>query len=279
MMLLWEQMLEPAKCVYRAMRSIVVQTRGFLRTHNMFRNANDRQLALYKNKHLGERCFLIGNGPSLTTEDLDRIANETSIACNMIYKIFDSTSWRPDYHCVTETRYAEKNAKEFTENIQKPFFTTRSCWKKMGCTPKATVYVDDLCKKEYSVHGNLLDYYTPGGSVMVFMLELAMYMGFQEIYLLGVDNTNSLRSGGHFTKGYENEDIIQANVARVKRILRAKDLTPEQTGDYQVRQARQAYQRIAEYAGAHGIKIFNATRNGALEVFPRVVLEDIVPDM
>jgi len=56
-----EQMLEPAKCVYRVGHRIVVQTRGFLRTRNIFRNANDRQLAAYKDKHLGEKCFLIGS--------------------------------------------------------------------------------------------------------------------------------------------------------------------------------------------------------------------------
>ena len=32
---------------------------------------------------------------------------------------------------------------------------------------------------------------------------------------------------------------------------------------------------VHEFAKAHGVRIYNATRGGDLEVFPRVVLENI----
>ena len=36
-----------------------------------------------------------------------------------------------------------------------------------------------------------------------------------------------------------------------------------------------AYKKAKEYADKHGIKIYNATRGGALEVFPRVNFDDL----
>jgi len=255
----------------------LVRFRGFLRKRGIFRDENARKLAAYQNCHEGQRCFLIGNGPSLTTADLDLLAGEKSIGCNMVYKVFDKTAWRPTYHCITESAYAKRYAREFADNIHTPFFTTKSCRKAMPVCPADTVYAENLSTRDYYVHGNLLDYYvTPFASVMVFMLELAIYMGFREIYLLGVDNTNSLRSGGHFIQGYENDEVIHANIRRVQKQLDAKTLSAEEAGNYQVLRAQNAYRLIGEYAKAHGIRICNATRGGNLEIFPRVTLEEIL---
>ncbi len=39
-----------------------------------------------------------------------------------------------------------------------------------------------------------------------------------------------------------------------------------------------SYQKIKEYAEQKGIKIYNATRGGYLEVFERVNLDDLLQD-
>ena len=53
-----------------------------------------------KNSHLNRRCFIIGNGPSLTANDLDKLSenSEITFAFNRIYHIFEQTSWRPTYY-------------------------------------------------------------------------------------------------------------------------------------------------------------------------------------
>ena len=51
-----------------------------------------------KGSHKGERCFIIGTGPSLTVEDLNLLKNETTFATNRIYEVFDKTDWRPTYY-------------------------------------------------------------------------------------------------------------------------------------------------------------------------------------
>ena len=53
-----------------------------------------------KDKYKGQRCFVIGNGPSLTAEDLNLLKGEVTFASNRIYKMFEQTDWRPTYYAV-----------------------------------------------------------------------------------------------------------------------------------------------------------------------------------
>ena len=75
---------------------------NFLAEHIDF-NLNNYRLIRYKDKHLGQRCFIIGNGPSLKAKDLDKIKGEFSFGANMIYKIFPETNWRPTYYFVEDS--------------------------------------------------------------------------------------------------------------------------------------------------------------------------------
>lgn len=92
-------------------------------------------------------------------------------------------------------------------------------------------------------------------TVTISSLPIALYMGFKEIYLLGADCNykGALQDeGNHFVKGYCKKEDNQPR-------------TP-----FLVRQAFIGYQAVRHYAEERGIKIYNATRGGKLEVFERV---------
>lgn len=59
-----------------------------------------KQLSKYKNRHKGQRCFIVANGPSLTSKDLDLLheRGEVAFGMNRIYKMFEQTNWRPIYY-------------------------------------------------------------------------------------------------------------------------------------------------------------------------------------
>ena len=59
---------------YKAAQKFCLNLRGILRRAGLIRDKNTRLLKSLENKYAGQRCFLIGNGPSLTPEDLDLIA-------------------------------------------------------------------------------------------------------------------------------------------------------------------------------------------------------------
>ena len=48
-----------------------------------------KRIKEYAQKHAGKRCFIIGNGPSLVPEDLDKFKGEYTFAANCSYRIFD----------------------------------------------------------------------------------------------------------------------------------------------------------------------------------------------
>ena len=51
----------------------------------VFLNDNERRIAALKDIHKGERCFIIGNGPSLNKLDLSKIKDEYTFGVNAIY--------------------------------------------------------------------------------------------------------------------------------------------------------------------------------------------------
>lgn len=104
---------------------------------------------------------------------------------------------------------------------------------------------------------------------MSFMLELAMYMGFDTIYLLGVDCTSSLDIKGHAQSGYFNNSLVQKDIERVKKRLHNPNLTADDVAEYYYNKSTYSYALIKEYADMHNYHVYNATRGGQLEVFER----------
>lgn len=249
---------------------------GFFRSHGMFHNNNSLRLERLKDTHKGERCFLIGNGPSLTGDDLNLLKNEYTFGTNMVYKIFDKTDWRPSFHCVSDTIYASKLGLELSKMVKSPLFTTERTYRRMRKKPIDTTYVHTIQTERYKVRGNIQAYCMIKATVLSLAAEMAFHMGFTEIYLLGVDCTNPHDKGGHFTDNYATKEVAETDINRIKTRMNARTLTTKQIGDHIIDRSMEVYALLNEYASKHGIRIYNATRGGNLEIFPRVKLEDVL---
>ena len=103
-------------------------------------------------------------------------------------------------------------------------------------------------------------------------------MGFKEIYLLGVDATSSLSNNGHFIKGYMDESVKRRDMKRVSIMLKKDFVTEEEVAKYYHDRVINAYSVIRDYAEKKGVKIYNCTRGGALEVYERKKLEDVLKE-
>lgn len=251
---------------------------GVLREAGVIRDLNSRKLLAMKNKYSNQRCFLVGNGPSLKPSDLDMIADEISFGCNMIYKMFDQTKWRPTCHFIVDVVYTKNLYQEIEQYVESPMIMHDKAYRSMRVKPQDVVYVHSYSQDDYQIRGNMLAYYIPAkATVMTFMIEMAIYMGFREIYLLGVDNTNTFTTG-HFNEKYTPSELDKVNLARARVNIGNPKLTLAGLGEYRLNRATKAYEKISEYAKQKGVKIYNATRGGALEVFPRKNIEDILLD-
>lgn len=231
-----------------------------------------------KDSHIGDNCFIIGNGPSLTVEDLNRIKSQVSFSSNRINLLLDKTDWQPYYYCFTDSLIASKFFDEVYNMPKKHMFvvvsnTSYSSLKKhlgRGCIFLRSYYElekNGLPKFSNDVSKKLIQH----GTVTYANIQLALYMGFKNIYLIGVDHNygiskqkdgsinlnKDLIGKDHFDKSYYN------SVEHKKEV------------PVNIYEMTEAYLSAKKNCDERGVKIFNATRGGKLEVFPRVNFDDL----
>ncbi len=233
---------------------------------------NDRQLASFKNIHKNDRCFILGNGPSLSIADLDRLQNEITFACNKIYLAFTETAWRPTYYAVEDDLVILQNHANINElSGFTKFFPERT--KKLAPPFKNSLYFNLGLQKKYSdtpsFSNNALSKIYHGATIVYTMIQLACFMGFKEIFLLGVDfnfsfNNNTVK--GTIIKSQGENNHFHPNY-RTSGEKWHKPRLQDQERAFLV--ARKSTKKL-------NCEIFDATRNGKLTVFPKVTLDTIL---
>lgn len=216
-----------------------------------------------KGKYKGKRIFITCTGPSLTIEDLELLKNEYVFGMNSICLIHDKTDWKPDFFGIQDDNVFVRVKDSLLSTNNGLVFAPYSYKKKYG-TPENWVYFDVtgyyncyemLYKHKYfaKFSGDSYSVNYGGYSITYTIMQLAVYMGFKEIYLLGADCTY-MGEKQHFIE-HGNYDPSAAEAT--DRLVAA-------------------YSAAKEYAERHGIKIVNVTRGGCLELFPRMQLEDVL---
>ena len=150
-------------------------------------------MKLYQNRHKGQRCFIVATGPSQSIEDINKLKGEITFSVNSIYTCFSDTDWRPTYYCVQDRVVYEKNCKGIDELKAAQRFISDSI-------PQAYRKGDILYPTNERFHHCFNGYkfrirFSDDSSKVVFAantivysaIQLAVYMGFSEIYLTGCD--------------------------------------------------------------------------------------------
>ena len=243
-----------------------------------------KKVKKYRDKYKGMRCFIVGNGPSLVPSDLDLIKNEISFAANTIFKMYSKTAWRPTYYCIQDENVLKEIADEVSTEIEATseatFIRMRSSRIVMKEKLKFNnlIYIPIVWKKtkRYSApfSKDASKYVFDGSMVTYLALQLAVYMGFSEVYLLGMDH--------NFPYSYNREGKIIANDVNIAvHFWESADENKDQGriilhANYQ-EFAENSYREAKEFCEKDGsVTIYNATRGGKLEVFERVNLDEIV---
>lgn len=225
-----------------------------------------KSIKKYKNIHYGKRCFIVCTGPSLTIDDLELIKNEFTFGMNSIVRKYGETEFRPTYYGIQDINVY----KEICDDILKYYrdkdniFVKDRLARKCNVSKSWNIYplnvayhtYDRWFKRKYHVKfsGNAFRQVYDGYSITLSLMQLAIYMGFKEIYLLGADCCYSKDKPLHFGE-YR---VVDKNIddSKIKSIV--------------------GHIEAKKYADTHDIKIYNATRGGELEVYPRVKLEKVL---
>jgi hypothetical protein len=229
---------------------------------------NNYKILNLKDMYKGERCFIIGNGPSLRAEDLDKLEGEITFASNKIYKIFNKTKWRPTFYMVVDPIVLEENIEDINDVDAKRKFTLRG-YKNLF---RADIYFNNNLnkKKRGSFSTNIMESLYSSGSVSYHMLQIAFYMGFSEVYLLGHDynfkGAISKTKDLSFLKEPENSQHYF-----IKDYIRENEKKPGQDPEeiyHGMEKAKMLYE-------GSGRKVYNATRNTYLDVFKLINFEEL----
>lgn len=230
---------------------------------NLINSKEKQRIKSFKNIHEGERCFIIGNGPSLSTDDLNKIKGEVTFSCNMIFDIINKTEWKPYYYFSHDPGYLKKFKKKiFSLDAKSKFigyYFETAIIVKNDYYKKGRNHIYEINKKndkyeniDFSKDVSKCVY--PCGSVSYAMIQFAVYMGFKEIYLLGFDHTLGLKTGNTHFEGYSGNKTTNVDVDNITLgFIKAKEIS-----------------EISDF------EIFNSTRGGLLEVFKRKPLEEVI---
>ena len=242
-----------------------------------------------RQRHAGQRCFIIGNGPSIKQQDLSRLGDEVTFVTNWFANHEDYDQIRPDYYCISSHEVfggwdaAEPSfdatmreaivSRQWRSHhffpllareamIGDPDFGQDRCHFLVFERPKTTIEARGTLN--WDLTGCLDDGYT---GITTFCIPLAVHMGFTEIVLLGCDCDYGIQSAKdpkayfydfakHTTKttSYNTLDRIWGPGGAIFQI----------------------YEIVRREAEAQGVRIVNATAGGLLEVFERVEYESLL---
>lgn len=222
---------------------------------------NNHKLKKFRDIHKGQRCFIIGTGPSLNKTNLNLIKDEIIFGVNTLYRGLSNFGISCDYYAITDDLVWQKHFKEILgletilfigTDAVKVYLSNVGFYKKfqknnpfivrdIGEMQSPDCFSKDLSRGSYW-----------GSTVIIdICLQAAYYMGFKEVYLLGCDCDYT---GPHRFDGLPTENVVQENWSKLFAL-------------YEI--CKKVYEE-------DGRVIINATVGGKLEIFKRRKLEEIV---
>lgn len=251
------------KLAYNVLYAKIAQKQQKLYAHHTIR------LQDLKNIHKGKRCFIVGTGPSLTINDLELLKNEITFAPNRIYELLNNTSWRPTYYlCQDHNIIKQFGDKIKSIDAELLFLPVEYVDEFLGDKFRFFVLRENEFYPDNADFSFCIDKYIAQGYTVTYgAIQLAFYMGFSEIYLVGVDHNYKIirDASGRPTRSSANNNYSSGmtDYVNMNNLPRIEESTI-------------AYETANKIAGKLGVKIYNATRGGCLEAFERVNLDNIV---
>lgn len=239
---------------------------GYLKEHHIkpFYDDNSKILEKLKGKHEGKRCFVIATGPSLRLADIEKLKDEITIGVNSFYKMFDKTDFRPTYYMVLDPdvqKIVEAHLNDYSSFCTEEMFfnpITKSSNKNIRYI--SVCYLDHWYNwgnpnynysKPLKFSTNIVKFLYDKYTITNAAIDLAIFMGCNEIYLIGVD-CNYTGARLHFDPAEGDSDEIR------------------ERGYYIQKAMMSGYKFMESETKKRGVHVFNATRGGRLEEFDRV---------
>ena len=253
--------------------------RQLIKSLNVFKtifnlDENTRKWNGQKNKYKGKRAFLIGNGPSLNETPLYLLKNEFTLCFNRFYLLHERLNWYPYFYMCIDPEVLPNIADEINENLPNYKMASFHAVHSSMINKADNVFkMHHIIKVPY--FSKRLPFFGSGGSVAYAGLQMLYYMGFSEIYLIGVDQNYVIHKTAKTTKGIKIESQHDDDPNHFDPRYFGKGKRYHQPVlRTQLRMIR-AFQRAQQIATQLNIKVKNAGVGGNLEVFERTDFADL----
>jgi hypothetical protein len=224
--------------------------------------ANRRRLNSFRNKHLGERCVIVGNGPSLNDTNLDLLGETATFGLNRIYLLFERTRFRPTYICC----FNDTVLSQFHGDLSQagyPLFVNARAHEILPPSERVLLVPERFTP---GFRTTPLQGVWGGATVTFVALQLAYFMGFRRVVLVGVDHSFAASGEAHRKVRAEKADIDHFDPRYFGQGI-FWDLPDLATSEWAYQMAREAFE-------ADGRTIVDATVGGKLQVFPKVDFDE-----
>lgn len=224
-----------------------------------------RNLEELQNQYRGERCFIIGNGPSLANTDIGKLRHEYTFGLNRGYLLFDRIGG-PTTFLVAVNRYV---VEQFGADLLSSDSKTFVSWRSRHAMPDSHDAIYVRRSRLFTFSPNVATHGAWEGATVTYVaMQLAFHLGFREVVLVGVDHSftttgpaNKLVTSdgpdpNHFDPGYFGPGVLW-------------QLPDLETSEIAYRLARERFE-------ADGRFILDATVGGRLTVFPKVDYDTVV---
>lgn len=251
-------------------------------------SSDDRVLlqrnGIFKDKHKGQRCFIIGDGPSLKNVDLSPLGNEITFVTNTFWKHPIVEIWQPKYYCLVDPVYFEgvDSVKQYFHSLysrvwKAQYFVplyyhvpldTINLMNDQQLLPAGQTFFVALAGALYDSRPSDVDLtnFAPAVlNVAQLCLMVAIYMGCSPIYLLGLDH-DWLASPGEDHHFYEEDTLPPTIYSKSSYKVKVEIVLKMWTG----------YEMLLDLANRKNITICNATKGSHLDIFKRVRYEEVV---
>lgn len=224
--------------------------------------SNRRHIRQFHNLHAGKRCIIIGNGPSLKNTDLGLLRNEFTFGLNRIYLMFDELGFGTTFHVVINKLVVQQCADDF-RGIKAPLFTTTPNRAYLQGSSNVA-YMNRLSGPRFSA--DVSRGIWEGATVTYAAMQLAYYMGFTDVILVGVDHRFAVTGPAHHVVESTGPDASHFDPNYFGKGFKWQ-LPDLYTSELAYTLARKAFE-------TDGRRIVDATVDGALHVFPKKSLTE-----
>lgn len=250
----------------------------------------------FQNTHMGKRCFILGNGPSLKKIDLKLLRNEFVFTVNYFNMVDNYQDVKTNVHVWMDlnTFDMRPEVKEDPKLLKRNFIDISR--ENPVCFIPAEAYpfvkkngMDKELKLHYvKTNKSMLDKeiididLTKGiyacTTVVQTAIQIAIYMGFSKIYLLGCDSTNILTHLNTIL-GKKNTELHAYSAAVDNAYSATKELMQTWNTNrfiYDHYLIFRGYELLYNYCNNHGIELINCSEPTLITEIPKRHFCDII---